>query len=140
MNHTCLNCLPRSILSGGHAGAAFEVLCERTRIHETAPLGDLGGGEAGFVEEAHGGEDSGLDEELLWADAKGGLEAALQVAERQAAGFRDGFEGDVFGIVAADGVHGAGDGLHQGEFHLVLGGSPQDAHDADGALAVIEQG
>ena len=63
----------------------------------------------------------------------------MQVAERQAAGFRDGFEGDVFGIVAADGVHGAGDGLHQGEFHLVLGGSPQDAHDADGALAGVEQ-
>ena len=100
----CLSLLLRPILGRRHAGAVFELFGEAAGIDEAGFAGDLGGGEAGFVEETHGGEDSGLDEELLWADAEGGLEAALQVAERQAAGFRDGFEGDVFGIVAADGV------------------------------------
>ena len=136
----CLSLLLRPILGRRHAGAVFELFGEAAGIDEAGFAGDLGGGEAGFVEETHGGEYSGLDEELLGADAEGGLEAALQVPERQAAGFRDGFEGDVFGIVAADDVHGARDSLHQGKFHLVFGRSAQDAHDADGPLAVVEQG
>ena len=134
-----LSCLLRSILGGRHAGAVFELFGEATGIDEAGFAGDLGGGEAGFVEEAHGGEDSGLDEELLGADAEGGLEAALQVAKSESAGFRHELEGDVLGIVAADGIHGTGDGLHQRQLHLVLGGSTQDAHDADGALAGVEQ-
>jgi hypothetical protein len=50
---------------------------EAARIDEAATAGELGGGEAGFVEQAHGGEDAGLDKELLGTDAEGGLEAAL---------------------------------------------------------------
>lgn len=135
----CLDSLLRSILDGCHPSAVFELFGETAGIDEAGFAGDLGSGEAGFVEEAHGGEDSCLDEELLRTDAEGGLEAALQVAKGEAAGFGDSFQGDGFGIVIADGLYGTGDGLHQGEFHLVLGGSPQDAHDADGPLAGVEQ-
>ena len=78
----CLSCLLRSIIDGCHPSAAFKLFGEAAGINEAGFAGDLAGGEAGFVEQAHGGEDSGLDEELLGADAEGGLEAALQVAKR----------------------------------------------------------
>lgn len=78
----CLDCQLCSILGGGHTGAAFELFGEAAGIDEAALVRDLGGGEAGFIEQAHGSEDSGLDEELLGTDAEGGLEAALQVTKR----------------------------------------------------------
>ena len=51
----CLDCLLRSILGGGRACAAFELFGEAAGIDEAAFGGDLGGGEAGFLEEGHGG-------------------------------------------------------------------------------------
>ena len=69
MNHKCLPRLLRSILGGCHPRAVFELFGEAAGIDEAAFAGDLGGGEAGFVEEARGGEDSGLVEELLGANA-----------------------------------------------------------------------
>ncbi len=117
-----LSCLLRSIFGGCHPGAVFELFGEAAGIDKAAFAGDFGGGEAGFVEEARGGEDSGLDEELLGADAEGGLKAALQVAKRKTARFRHGFQGDGFGIVVADGIHGSGHGLYQRKLRLVLGG------------------
>ena len=50
-----LPCLLRSILGGGHSGAVFELFGEAAGIDEASFAGDLGGGEAGFLEEGHGG-------------------------------------------------------------------------------------
>ncbi len=49
----------------GHSGAVFELFGEAAAIDEASFAGDLSGGEAGLIEEAHGGEDSGLEVELL---------------------------------------------------------------------------
>ncbi len=51
----CLDCLSRPILGGGHTCAVFELFGEAAGIDEAGFAGDLGGGGAGFIEEAHGG-------------------------------------------------------------------------------------
>ncbi len=51
----CLPRLLRSIFGGCHPGAVFELFGEAAGIDKAGFAGDLGGGEAGFIEEAHGG-------------------------------------------------------------------------------------
>ena len=51
----CLSCQVRSILGGGHSGAVLELFGEAAGIDEASFAGDLSGGEAGLIEEAHSG-------------------------------------------------------------------------------------
>lgn len=55
---------------------------EAVGTDEAALVHDLGGGETGFIEQAHGDDGSCLDKKILGADAEGSLEAALQVTKR----------------------------------------------------------
>jgi len=77
----CLSCLVRSILGGGHSGAVFELFGEAAGIDEASFAGDLGGGEAGFIEEAHGGRTRVLKLNSWGAEPAGqALPVGIQVA------------------------------------------------------------